>query len=156
MYSIVYYFLPTYMQIHNNPETLATMPPVRNCPRFVELTVVDGRSSYFLFMEQAVVCSVQSFTKVLFLWFALHYIFNLEYDKIVGEVGMFFQEFVFGLPCPAKKTATYLATSTDIQKLTLSEQIESNLLLISYCKQDFVEAIVLYTVETTVMYLLIV
>lgn len=107
------------MQIHNNPETLGIMPPVRNCPRFVELMlmVVDGRSSYFLFMEQAVVCSVQSFTKVL-LWFALHYIFNLEYDKMVGEV-VFFQKFVFGLPCPAMKTAMYLATSTDIQKLTL-------------------------------------
>ena len=27
------------MQIHNNQETLATMPPVRNSPRFMKLTV---------------------------------------------------------------------------------------------------------------------
>ena len=102
--SIILFIL---MQIHNDPETLATMPPVRNSPIFVELTVADGESSYFLFMEQAVICSVKSFTKALFLWFALYYIFNLEYEKYV-EVGMFFQGFVFGLPYPAKKNFNLL------------------------------------------------
>ena len=62
-------------------KTLATMPPVRNSPRFVKLTVSDGKSSYFLFMEQAVICSMKSFTKALLLWFTLHYIFNLKYEK---------------------------------------------------------------------------
>lgn len=115
-----HYILNTlYAQISNDPEMLAKMPPARNGPRFAELTVVDGRSNYYLFMEQTVVCSVNSFSKALFLWFTLHYIFNLEYEKCVAEVCFFFQEFVFGLPCPLKKTSTYLTTTTDIQKLTL-------------------------------------
>ena len=79
----------TCIRIHNNPETSAKMPLVRNCPRFVEPTVVDRTSSYFLFMEQAVICSVKSFTKA-FLWFVLHYIFNLEYDKrLLGKLGCY-------------------------------------------------------------------
>ena len=94
------------------------MPPTRNSPIMVELLVVDGASEYYLFMERAVICSVKSFTKALFLWFSLHYIFKLEYKKYVAEVGVFFQEFVFGLPCPLTKTSTYLTTTTDIQKLT--------------------------------------
>ena len=117
---MLYFSVFNILQISNDPETLAKMPPVRNGPRLVELTVVDGVNTYFLFVEQTVLCSVKSFTKALFLWFALHYICNLEYEKCVEEVGLFFQEFVFGLPCQSsKKTSTYLTTTTDIQKLTI-------------------------------------
>lgn len=108
------------VQISNDLEMLAKMPPARNCPRLVELTVMDGTSVYYVFMERAVICSVKSFTKALFLWFALHYNYmQSRIREVCGGGGIFFQEFVFGLPCPITKTATYLATTTDIQKLTL-------------------------------------
>ena len=98
------------------PETVATTPPVRNTPWIGEFNVEDGDSVYFIFVEQKVLCSVNSFTKSLFVWFSLFYVFNLEYDKNVKELCLFFQEFVFGLPSNScKKTSTYLSVTTDIQ-----------------------------------------
>ena len=71
---------------------------------------------FFIFVEQNVLCSVNSFSKALFVWFSLFYIFNLEYDKNTKDVCVFFQEFVFGLPSVCKKTSTYLSVTTDVQR----------------------------------------
>ena len=52
--------------------------------------------------------------------FALFYVFNLQYDKNVKDVCLFFQEFVFGLPSNlCKKTSTYMSITTDIQYIAI-------------------------------------
>ena len=43
--------------------------PLRNNPWIGEFTAEDGDSSYLIFVEQRVHCSVNSFTKALFIWF---------------------------------------------------------------------------------------
>ena len=81
-----------------SPEAIAAAPPVRNAPWIGEFSAEDGNLMYFIFVEQKVLCSVNSFVKSLFIWFSLFYIFNLEYGKNTKDVCLFFQEFVFGLP----------------------------------------------------------
>ena len=74
---------------------------------------------YFVFVEQRPLCHVIQLCKAVYLWFSIHYIFHLQYNPTVREFALFFQECVFGIPMHCKKTATYLQTATDIQKLTL-------------------------------------
>ena len=101
------------------PETVATAESKCNAPWIGEFAVEDGDSVYFIFVEQKVVCQVNTFVKSLFIWFSLFYIFNLEYDKNTRDISLFFQEFVFGLPAgtTCKKTSTYLCVTTDIQNI---------------------------------------
>lgn len=102
------------------PEDVATAPPARNAPWIGEFSVEDGEAAYFVFVEQKVFCSVNSFTKSLFIWFSVFYVFNLEYDKNAKDVCLFFQEFVFGLPCNLfRKTSTYMSVTTDISSLAI-------------------------------------
>ena len=104
----------------DNPETVASSPPTRNAPWIGEFVVEDGDSVYFIFVEQKVLCSVNSFAKSLYIWFSLFYIFNLEYDKNTKDISLFLQEFVFGLPSSDRnKSSTYLSVSTDIQRFAL-------------------------------------
>ena len=79
----------------------------------------DGESQFFIFVEQKVFCTVNSFAKSVFIWFAVFYVFNLEYEKNIKDVCIFFQEFVFGLPCNSRKTSTYMSVTTDISSLAL-------------------------------------
>lgn len=105
------------------PETVATAEPTRIAPWIGEFMVDDGDSTYFIFVEQKVFCTVNSFVKSLFVWFSLFYVFNLEYGKNAREVCLFFQEFVFGLPATGsgcKKSSTYMSVTTDIQSFALN------------------------------------
>lgn len=97
---------------------MASDPPVRNTPRIAEFTCVteDETSSYFLFVEQMVLCETTSFTKALFLWFSIHYVFHLSYCAKLNDMCLFIQEFVFGLPCSTKRSPSYLSVVTDIQR----------------------------------------
>ena len=79
----------------------------------------DDSAQYFIFVERQPLYHVNNLCKALFLWFSVHYIFHLQYNTKVKESLLFFQEFVFGIPCTCKKTTTYLAVSTDIQTLTM-------------------------------------
>lgn len=97
---------------------VASRDPPRSAPRFAAFQGTDGGIvNYFIFIEKSVLCKVNSFAKALMLWFASHYIFNLEYEKKVKDVAVFLQEFVFGLPdtSGAKKSASYLTITSDLQ-----------------------------------------
>lgn len=82
---------------------------------------VDGDNDYYIFVEKKVLFGgMTTFCKSLALWFALHYVFNLEYEKVISELALFFQEFVFGLPASkVKKTSTYLTVTSDVQNFTV-------------------------------------
>ena len=80
----------------------------------------DGdNDTYFLFVEQKTLCQVNSFSRVLFLWFCVHYVFHRSDCDTLSDLCSLVQEFVFGLPCAGKRSATYLSIATDIQQIAL-------------------------------------
>lgn len=108
------------LQMSTDPESVGNEISSRNTPFIAEFNGDDCETVYFLYVEQFPLCSTCSFTKALYLWFSFYYIFNLEYAKILKDLCLFFQEFIFGLPDNCiKKTSTYLSVSTDIQAYTL-------------------------------------
>ena len=81
--------------------------PKRNLPR---IAVFKGVAyQYFIFMEQKVLCQTSNFQ------FAARYSFNLEYDKYVKDVALFFQDFVLELPDAIKRASSYTSKVADIQ-----------------------------------------
>lgn len=107
-------------QIADDPNAVASSG-VTSAPLIGCFQDVDGTNTYYLFIEKKVLFGgMSSFCKSLSMWFSLHYIFNLHYDKPISEIALFFQEFVFGLPASKmKKSSTYLAISSDIQTFTI-------------------------------------
>ena len=110
------------MQMAENPEIVAVKDPPLPSPRFAAFKEVNGDITYYLFIEQKVLCNVTSFIRSLILWFSVHYIFHLDYFPKIHDVALFFQEFVFGLPESQKaksKSCTYLTVSSDIHNFTV-------------------------------------
>ena len=109
------------LQAAEDPNVVATSVAT-SAPVIGGFQDTDGINTYYLFVEKKVLLGdLSSFCKTLAIWFSLHYIFNLEYDKPISEVALFIQEFIFGLPAPkTKKTSTYLTVSSDIQTFTLA------------------------------------
>ena len=63
------------------PESVGSEVPMRNNPWIGEFVADDGDPVYFIYIEQSVLCSVNTFPRSLFMWFSLYYVFNLEYEK---------------------------------------------------------------------------
>jgi len=59
-------------------KVIATSEPQRSAPRFACFPG-EHQSQYFLFVESEVLCITNSFSQALMLWFATHYVLNLEY-----------------------------------------------------------------------------
>ena len=106
------------MQIGEDPDVIAHKPPLRNSPWIAEFFIEDEENVYYIMVEEKAVCQTTNFTKALYIWFCLHYVLHLCYEAAVKDTCMFFQEFIFGLPCTAKRTSGYLSTATDIQAVT--------------------------------------
>ena len=51
--------------------------------------------------------------------FSAYYAFHLEYPKPVKNVMLFLQDYVLSFPDGQRRPATYLATASDIKKLSL-------------------------------------
>lgn len=107
------------LQIADDPSIVACKGKT-SAPIIASFQDVDGTNEYYIIVEKRVLFGgLTSFCKSLALWFSLHYIFNLEYEKVVNEVALFIQEFVFGLPASkVKKSSTYLTVSSDVQTFT--------------------------------------
>ena len=68
-----------FVQMTDKPEEVATR---RSAVHFAAFPKGDGEESqFFLFVEGNILCHTASFSKSLILWFAVHYILNLEYIK---------------------------------------------------------------------------
>lgn len=74
---------------------VGSQPPTRNAPPILEFSVEDGESVFYLMVEQKVVCQTANFTKAVYVWFCLYYVFHLCYDPVVNDLCMFSQEFIF-------------------------------------------------------------
>ena len=92
---------------------------MRTSPRLAEFVNDNESETYFLFVEQITVYEVETFSRALFTWFCIHYVYHLDYCASVLDFCTFFQEFIFGLPCGVKRSATYLAIATNIQRITV-------------------------------------
>ena len=102
------------MQMIDSPEEVGKRLPSRNSPRFVCFSDDDAEPTYFVYIEQTILCQVSTFVKALLIWFVSHYIFNLEYTKSAKDAAVFIQENVFLLPQAGAKTSTYLSFSSDM------------------------------------------
>ena len=58
-----------------------------------------------------------NFTKALIIWLVSHSVFNLEYCRQTKDISLFFQEFLFALPCAQSllnsKSSIYLTITSD-------------------------------------------
>ena len=70
----------------DDPECAASKPPVRTAPRIGCFS--GDEPQYFLFVENKTLFPVSTLSRALMFWFALHYIFNLEYcpHKICSSI----------------------------------------------------------------------
>ena len=74
-----------------------------------------GESSFYIIIEGIILCETSTFVKGLCLWFASHYVFNLEYSKSLKEVCLS-SRICVQASSRNKKTARYLMTSSNIMK----------------------------------------
>ena len=86
---------------------MAKSDPRKISPWMAEVSNEFERS-YFIMLEQEVLCYTSSFSNALFLWVSSYYIFNLDYEKNTKEVLLCLQEYVFGQPEQFKKSSTCL------------------------------------------------
>ena len=105
-------YLPRAYLRMDTPERACGQPPQRTQPRIAALSG-EGGMQYFIICEQRVLCKSPSLDSAIFLTVATYYCYNLEYPAPVKGVLNFFQDYQ---PDSSKKTATYLATVSDIKR----------------------------------------
>ena len=94
-------------------EEIATEPPPKNSPRIVKMT--GGQNpQFFILVEQDVLCEAGSMSQAIFIWFSLHYVFNMQYTASLPNVGNFFQDMVFEIPGGVRKS-NYKAIIGDLK-----------------------------------------
>lgn len=71
---------------------------------------------YVIVCEKQPLCTATTLQVALFLLFSSYYCFNLDYPVPAKHVLSFMQDYVLGHPDSNKKTATYLATVSDIKR----------------------------------------
>ena len=84
-----------FLRMTDDPDEICTGTPVRSSPRFCGIPQGDDSFKYFLFIESKVMFHTTSFGKAALFWFALHYIFNLQYCKQAKEVATFFKNLLW-------------------------------------------------------------
>lgn len=88
--------------------------PPRNSPRIAALVGESTSVQYFVIVEQSVLCELPTFNAALYIMFSAYYVFNLAYSRQFKNTLQFLQVTVLGYPDSLKRTATYLAVSSDI------------------------------------------
>ena len=75
-------------------------------------------NQYFISVEQELMMETSNLTSAIFFCVAAHYIFNLTYHRKSGDVWLFFQEKILGLPSKpgTKRSATSLVHFSGIQR----------------------------------------
>ena len=72
-------------------------------------------TQFFVAIEQELVVECRCMPNAIFIMLAVHFVFNLEYNRNVKDVLYFLQERVLGFPDPLyKKSAVYMSISSAI------------------------------------------
>ena len=95
--------------------------PKRNSPR-IGVFQTQESFQYFIFVEQVVLYEVSDMCSALYSWFAVFYVFNLEYHKNSKCIGWFFQDVILGIPDSTRRAASYISVVSDI-KARVSHEI---------------------------------
>ena len=79
-----------------------------------------SRNHYYIMVEQVMLQDTRNFKEAIFLLVAVHYVFNLEYDKSVLEPLLFLQEFVLNLKEKGRRSAVYTAITSRLSRATVT------------------------------------
>uniref|UniRef100_A0A1X7TLA5 SAM domain-containing protein n=1 Tax=Amphimedon queenslandica TaxID=400682 RepID=A0A1X7TLA5_AMPQE len=115
-------------------EEIATLMK-ENVPRIVHLKTSN---QYFVVAEQDILTEVVSISDAIFVWFAVHYIFNIKYTRKIVSIGFFFQDNIFALVDGTSRPSTYNAVVGDIRQCLTSLAMNIMKKLQEY-KEDKVE-----------------
>ena len=113
-------YLLSLFQICDTPEHVCKEAPMRNSPRIAAF-IGEETKQYFVLVEQDVLCQVPSVHLALFIAFSAYYVFHLEYPKQLKSVMYFIQDYVLAYPDSLRRPASYLATASDIKKLSATQ-----------------------------------
>ena len=67
----------------------------------------QSRNHYYIMIEQILLQDTHCLNEAVFLFLAVHYVFNLEYDVVINGSLLFLQEYVANLKEKGKRPATY-------------------------------------------------
>ena len=102
--------LNVYIQVATPLVEIATLTK-KNVQRIIYLT----SGQYYIVAKKDVLMELDNMSDAIF-WFAIHYIFNILYTKKLHNVGLFFQDNIFGLSDGTSRSATYNSVVGDIRQ----------------------------------------
>lgn len=115
----IWYAFCALLQVSKTPEMVCSDKALM-APRIAAF-VGQENVQYFILIEGQTLCEVTSFQLALFVCFSCYYIFHLDYPKIVKNVFFFLQDYVLAFPDSQRRPAVYLATASDIKKLSVAK-----------------------------------
>ena len=88
---------------------------LKNSPQIVKLIrSKQVHDQYFILVEQDVLVDTNTISRAILLWFAVHYVFNMEYAN--DSVGHFIQDMIFCLGGGSRKSS-YKSISGNMKPL---------------------------------------
>ena len=82
-----------------------------NCLRIFNLS-----NQYYIIAEHDVVTKFANMSDAIFYWFAVQYVFNIQYSKILSSVGYYLQDNIFDLTDRGARTSKYYLVVGDIRQ----------------------------------------
>ena len=76
--------------------------------QFIDTSDANFSPQYFIVIEQAVFIECKTMTNAIFTLFAVHYVFNLEYNVRVKDFFRFVQEYLMSIADSSKKAVNYV------------------------------------------------
>ena len=77
-----------------------------------------SRNHYYIMIEQMLLQDTCCMNEAVFLFLAVHYVFNLEYDTVINGSLLFLQEFVANLKEKGKHSAFYATITSRLCRAT--------------------------------------
>ena len=114
-YCILHTLYNSILQLSSTPEQASKED--YTAPRIAAF-VEEEHTQYYVIVEGNVLCEVPSLQLALFVMFSAYYIFHLEYPKVIKNVLYFLQDYVLAFPDSSSRPSVYLATASDIKKLS--------------------------------------
>ena len=88
--------------------------------QFVDTADENFSPQYFIVIEQTLFIECKTIKNALFILFAVHYVFNLEYNVRVKDFYRFIQEYIMGIPDGSKRSVNFANICTSIESFISS------------------------------------
>ena len=83
--------------------------------QFIDDADIDFSPQYFIVIEQATFIECKTMAIAIFILFAVHYVFNLEYNVRVKDFYRFLQEYLLSIPVGCKRTVNFVNICTGVE-----------------------------------------